>query len=209
MPLVTLAELVLAATLGLAAAWKQRSRLNLAIGVALFALGTLLLLVQHTAMQWHPSLADAGAWLLIVIFVVELYGAPGVLTRSVPLLRRRAEWRFDRDLHALLDRFYALTAAYPIDGDAETRSRWGAQAARDLPKLATSIRKLRAPTDAWAGLRDDYAAAIEAQARYIEGWTSDPVSDRATLESRMTDLAARRLRLRAEYEDRPPSTQGD
>ncbi len=209
MPVLSVIEVAVAAVFGLAAARKQRSWVDLVLSIALLLALIALPLERGISWHWRPSLAD-GSWLLLVLyFAVELIGVPLFVARRVPLLRRRAEWRFDRDLHARLARFYALTASYPSDGDQEARARWGATALQELALLEARIHDLHAPTDAWRRLAEDYAAALEAQARYIEGRTSDPVSDRAALENRMTDLAARRLQLRAEYEDRPPSVHGD
>ena len=168
---------------------RQRDRSDLMIAALLaFALVAALALNRSPA---GPVLVVIGVLelltvLLAAVFLMDAFSAPLPLVRRIPVLRRRAQWRFDGALHRELVRFRALSdaPASPLE----------------IRAIGHGMRRLRAPDNAWARLRDGYAAALGAQADYIERGDRD-LSWEAAFNTELEQLAERCAALRTAYED--------
>ncbi|MGC8634205.1 MAG: hypothetical protein ACP5VP_06020 [Candidatus Limnocylindrales bacterium] len=202
MSIISAFEIALAAALGLLAARARRSLSDLVVAAALVVGLIGLPVLRGVSWHWGPSLVDICAWILVIYFVAELLTTSARTARHVPVLRRIADWQFDRELYQQLERFYSITASYPADGSDEAKLAWGDRCVRELRSITATIRHLDAPSEEWTDLAEDYAAAFEAQARHVLGDVPDPQADAAALDKQMGELADRLHRLRAQYERR-------
>jgi hypothetical protein len=99
---------------------------------------------------------DAALAVVAAVVVIDVQGLPPKVARYIPIGRRSREWEFDRRLHAYRERLDRSLGTYPPTRDWSNYRRWQATALRDGRALLAKMKRLAAPDDAWAGVRDDY-----------------------------------------------------
>jgi uncharacterized membrane protein (UPF0136 family) len=102
------------------------------------------------------GLLDAALVVLAAVAVLDIQGLPPRIARYVPIGRRSREWEFDRRLHAYREKLDRSLGSHPPTGDWSDYRRWQANVVRDGRALLAKMKRLAAPDDAWAGVRDDY-----------------------------------------------------
>jgi hypothetical protein len=99
---------------------------------------------------------DAALAVVAAAAVIYVQGLPPRIARYIRVDRRSREWEFDRRLHAYREQLDAALLGYPTSREWATYRRWQAGVLRGGGMLVGNMKRISAPDDAWAGIRDEY-----------------------------------------------------
>lgn len=154
-----------------------------------------------------PSLGMRSLWfelllaLLVGVLLADVQGLPRPLAARLRFGWRCREWEFDRQLQRSRAQLDRSLLGQGVSDDWEAYRRWQASVHRKAPRLVKRLRALKAPSQGWASVRDDYADLYEQIVGRIE--RDEAPDDHQTL-ARSAALIEKTNRLRAEYRSKVP-----